>query len=126
MNELTLEIPCQTNRGSGERHRYEGNRPRAQGLGAKWLVCFATANSCAKLMRNASACARRSVRQPARRNWSTDSSRHRSRDLLEIHDSERGRRMIGKMNAVPEAEGIGVAIVTVEERQKPPGREIER
>lgn len=37
---------------------------------------------------------------------------------LKYPDSKRGRRMIGKMNAVPEAEVFGVAIVTVEERMR--------
>ena len=37
---------------------------------------------------------------------------------LKYPDSERGQRMIGKLNGVPEAEIIGVAIVTVEERMR--------
>jgi tRNA(fMet)-specific endonuclease VapC len=37
---------------------------------------------------------------------------------LKYPDSERGRRLIGRLNAVPESEAIGVAIVTVEERMR--------
>ena len=37
---------------------------------------------------------------------------------LKYPNSERGRRLIGKMNAVSETEVIGVAIVTVEERMR--------
>ena len=36
--------------------------------------------------------------------------------FLKYPDSERGRRMIDRLNAVPASEVIGVAIVTVEER----------
>lgn len=38
--------------------------------------------------------------------------------FLKYPDSERGRRMIDRLNAVSEAEVIGVAIVTVEERMR--------
>ena len=38
--------------------------------------------------------------------------------FLKYPDSERGGRLIGRMNAVPESEVIGVAIVTVEERMR--------
>ncbi len=37
---------------------------------------------------------------------------------LKYPDSERGRRMIGRLTAVSESEVIGVAIVTVEERMR--------
>ena len=37
---------------------------------------------------------------------------------LKYPDSERGRRLIERLNAVPESEAIGVAIVTVEERMR--------
>lgn len=37
---------------------------------------------------------------------------------LKYPDSERGRRMIGRMQALSETEVIGVAIVTVEERMR--------
>jgi tRNA(fMet)-specific endonuclease VapC len=37
---------------------------------------------------------------------------------LKYPDSERGRRLIGRMQAVSETEVIGVAIVTVEERMR--------
>ena len=38
--------------------------------------------------------------------------------FLKYPDSERGRRMIERLKAVPESEAIGVAIVTVEERMR--------
>jgi tRNA(fMet)-specific endonuclease VapC len=38
--------------------------------------------------------------------------------FLKYPDSERGRRMIDRLNAVPASEVIGVAIVTVEERMR--------
>ncbi len=38
--------------------------------------------------------------------------------FLKYPDSERGRRMIDRLNAVPATEVIGVAIVTVEERMR--------
>ena len=38
--------------------------------------------------------------------------------FLKYPDSERGRRMIGRLNAVSASEVIGVAIVTVEERMR--------
>jgi len=38
--------------------------------------------------------------------------------LLKYPDSERGRRFIERLSAVPESEVIGVAIVTVEERMR--------
>jgi tRNA(fMet)-specific endonuclease VapC len=38
--------------------------------------------------------------------------------LLKYPDSERGRRFIERLSAVPESEIIGVAIVTVEERMR--------
>ena len=37
---------------------------------------------------------------------------------LKYPDSDRGRRLIGRLNAVSESEAIGVAIVTVEERMR--------
>ena len=37
---------------------------------------------------------------------------------LKYPESERGSRMIARMNAVPEAEVLGVTIVTVEERMR--------
>lgn len=38
--------------------------------------------------------------------------------LLKYPDSERGRRFINRLSAVPESEVIGIAIVTVEERMR--------
>jgi tRNA(fMet)-specific endonuclease VapC len=38
--------------------------------------------------------------------------------LLKYPDSERGRRFIDRLKAVPETEVVGVAIVTVEERMR--------
>jgi len=38
--------------------------------------------------------------------------------FLKYPESERGRRLIERMHAVSEAEAIGVAIVTVEERMR--------
>jgi tRNA(fMet)-specific endonuclease VapC len=38
--------------------------------------------------------------------------------FLKYPDSERGRRMIDRLNAVSASEVIGVAIVTVEERMR--------
>lgn len=38
--------------------------------------------------------------------------------FLKYPESERGRRMIDRLNAVAESEAIGVAIVTVEERMR--------
>ncbi len=38
--------------------------------------------------------------------------------FLKYPDSERGRRMIDRLNSVPASEVIGVAIVTVEERMR--------
>ncbi len=38
--------------------------------------------------------------------------------FLKYPDSERGRRLIERLKAVPESEAIGVAIVTVEERMR--------
>src|SRR5260221_351452 len=38
--------------------------------------------------------------------------------FLKYPESERGRRFIDRLNAVPQAEVVGVAIVTVEERMR--------
>jgi tRNA(fMet)-specific endonuclease VapC len=38
--------------------------------------------------------------------------------LLKYPDSERGRRFINRLSAVPESEVIGIAIVTAEERMR--------
>ena len=38
--------------------------------------------------------------------------------FLKYPDSDRGRRMIGRLDAVPDSEVIGVSIVTVEERMR--------
>jgi tRNA(fMet)-specific endonuclease VapC len=38
--------------------------------------------------------------------------------FLKYPDSERGRRFIARLGAVPQAEAVGVAIVTVEERMR--------
>jgi tRNA(fMet)-specific endonuclease VapC len=38
--------------------------------------------------------------------------------FLKYPDSDRGRRLIERLKAVPESEAIGVAIVTVEERMR--------
>jgi hypothetical protein len=37
---------------------------------------------------------------------------------LKYPESERGRRLIDRLNTVPESEVIGVAIVTIEERMR--------
>lgn len=37
---------------------------------------------------------------------------------LQYPDSERGRRLIGRLEALPESEGVGVAIVTIEEQMR--------
>jgi len=38
--------------------------------------------------------------------------------FLKYPDSERGRRFIDRLNALPASEGVGVGIVTVEERMR--------
>jgi tRNA(fMet)-specific endonuclease VapC len=38
--------------------------------------------------------------------------------FLKYPESERGRRFIGRLEAVPESEVVGVAIVTIEERMR--------
>jgi tRNA(fMet)-specific endonuclease VapC len=38
--------------------------------------------------------------------------------FLKYPDSERGRRLIDRLNAVPSSEVVGVAIITVEERMR--------
>jgi tRNA(fMet)-specific endonuclease VapC len=37
---------------------------------------------------------------------------------LKYPESERGKRLIARLNAVPDTEVVGVAIVTVEERMR--------
>lgn len=37
---------------------------------------------------------------------------------LKYPESDRGRRLIGRLSAVPRSEGIGVSIVTIEERMR--------
>ena len=115
MSDLTLESLAKRVEALEKVIATKAARPIAR-IRARSSACSATANSCAKSTRNA--CGARG------RTGGGTAGRLRRMILLgtdhttfvKYPDSERGRRMIDRPNAMSASEVIGVAIVTVEQR----------